>query len=126
MIKLNTMTQKELKEQYKQMKFKMGVFQIRNIANDKIYVDCSTNLDAIRNRNWTELNFGGHRSPELQKDWNDAGEGNFVFEILAEIEPEDGKNTDYKKEINALLELYLEELQPFGNKGYNRPPKKSE
>lgn len=118
------MTKKELKDQYKQMKFKMGVFQIRNTVNGKIYVEGSINLDSIWNRHKVQLNFGGHPNLELQKDWNAAGEGCFVFEILAEIEEEEGKNIDYKKEVKALEALYIDDLQPFGDKGYNWRPKK--
>mgnify|MGYP002383887052 CR=1 FL=1 len=51
------MTQKELKEKYKQMKFPMGVFQIRNTVNGKIFVDSSTNLPAIWNRHKTQRDF---------------------------------------------------------------------
>ncbi len=91
------MTKKELKDQYKQMKFKMGVFQIRNIANGKIFIDSSIDLDSIWNRHKTQLNFGGHPNLELQKDWKTFGETGFAFEILAEIKEEEGKNIDYKK-----------------------------
>ena len=48
---------KKLKEEYKHKKNRMGVFQIRNTANGKIYVGSSLNLDAIWNRNKMELNF---------------------------------------------------------------------
>ena len=118
------MTKKELKDQYKQMKFRMGVFQIRNTVNGKIYVEGSANLDSIWNRHRTQLNFGGHPNPELQKDWKDSGEANFVFEILAEIAEEAGKNIDYKKEVKTLEAMYIDDLQPFGDKGYNWRPKK--
>ncbi len=117
------MTQKELKEKYKQMKFPMGVFQIRNTVNGKIFVDSSTNLPAIWNRHKTQLDFGGHPNSELQKDWKEVGEENFVFEILSEIEQDESKNLDYKKEVKALELLYIDDLQPFGEKGYNWKPK---
>ena len=41
---------KDLKQDYKQMKFRMGVFQIRNTLNNKIFVDSSMDLVAIWNR----------------------------------------------------------------------------
>lgn len=43
-------TKKEIKDSYKQLKFKVGVFQIRNIINNKIYIESSTDLVAIWNR----------------------------------------------------------------------------
>ncbi len=113
-------TNKELKEEYKQMKFKMGVFQIRNTVNNKIFVESSINLDAIWNRHRVQLNFGNHRNEELQKDWTELGQDKFKYEIISEIEENDNPETDYKKEVKLLEEMYMEELKPFGEKGYNR------
>lgn len=118
------MTNKELREEYKNIKFKMGVFQIRNIVNGKILIEGSPNLDKIWNRHHVQLNFGNHRNVELQKDWNTYGESNFVYEILGEIQEEEGKLLDNTKEIKILEQMFLEELQPFGEKGYNRQPLK--
>lgn len=111
---------KALKEEYKQRKFRIGVFQLRNTASGKIFVGSSVNLDAIWNRIKTELKFNGHRNDALQKDWNAFGEDAFVFEILSELEQKEGDNVDYGKEVNKLEEMFIEELQPFGEKGYNR------
>ncbi len=117
-------TQKEIKDEYKQKKFRIGVFQIRNIQNEKIYVSSSVNLDAIWNRNRVELNFGNHRNEGLQQDWKTLGEANFRFEILAEIEQKDGETTDYGKEVKKLETMFIEELQPYLEKGYHTPPGK--
>jgi len=113
-------TKKELKEEYQQMKFRMGVFQIRNLATGKIFVGSSTNLDAIWNRHRFQLNFGSHPNEAIQKDWKELGEENFRFEILSEIKPKDGEQSDYAREVKLLEALYLEELAPFGERGYNR------
>jgi group I intron endonuclease len=110
---------KELKEAYKLKKFKIGVFQLRNTINGKILVGSSVNLDAIWNRIKAELKLEGHRNKELQQDWSAYGEENFVFEILSEIEQKDGDNVDYNKEARQLEEMFIEELQPFADKGYN-------
>lgn len=113
-------TQKELKEAYKLMKFPMGVFQIRNTVNGKIFVDSSNNLDAIWNRYRAELGFGSHPNKALQQDWNTYGEENFRYEILSVLEQKEGDTaTDYAKEVKVLEAMYKEELQPYGEKGYN-------
>ena len=114
-MKLN----KQLKEDYKQKKFNIGVFQIRNTINGKVLVGSSINLDAIWNRHKMELKFGGHRNKALQAEWKDFGEENFKFEILYELEQKEGDNTDYNKEVKKLEEMFIEELQPFGEKGYH-------
>jgi len=113
-------TNKELKEEYKQMKFKIGVFQIRNKVNGKIYIDSSVNLDAYWNRNRAQLNFGNHQNTVLQNEWNTFGEENFVYEILSEINHKDDEQIDYAKEAGQLAALYIEELKPFDEKGYNK------
>lgn len=116
-------TKKELKEAYKQMKFRMGVYQIRNTSNGKIFVDGSTNLDAIWNRHRMQLNFGNHRNTALQQEWQALGEAHFQYEILAELDQENDATIDYNKEVQTLTDMYIEELQPFAERGYNRSPK---
>ena len=116
-------SRKELKEEYKQMKFPIGVFQIRNTVNNKIYVESSIDLNAIWHRHRLQLNVGNHLNAELQKDWKELGEEKFRYEILEEIEQKDPAK-DYAKEAKVLEQMYIEELQPFDEKGYNSRPKK--
>ena len=118
------MTRKELINEYKNTKFRAGVFQIRNTANGKLYVEGSVNLDKIWNRHRLELEFGGHRNTELQQEWKIYGESAFVFEILGELAlQEEQSDEELKKEVKLLEQMYLEELQPFGEKGYHWKPK---
>ncbi|SFD23228.1 hypothetical protein SAMN05518672_1011167 [Chitinophaga sp. CF118] len=117
-------TKKDLKEEYKQMKFKMGIFQIRNTINGKVYIEGSINLNAIWNRHRMQLNFGVHPNLNLQNEWQEFGEENFRYEILAEIEHKENETADYNKEIKLLESMYIEELEPFEEKGYNKKIKK--
>lgn len=110
---------KDLVKEYQQIKPKMGVFQIRNTVNDKIFVDSSMKMDSKWNRHQTELQFRTHRNKALQEAWNEDGKTNFVFEVLAELDHEEGKNINYRKELKVLEKMYLEELSPFDEKGYN-------
>ena len=110
---------KDLKAAYKLKRFKVGVFQLRNKVNGKIFVGSSVNLDAIWNRISSELKLGGHRNKQLQNDWMMFGEENFTFEILSELQEEEGTTRDPAKEVKKLEEMFIEELQPFGDKGYN-------
>ena len=112
-------TKKELKEEYNNVKPRIGVFQIRNTVNGKIYIEASVNLDKIWNRHRVELNFGGHRNASLQKEWSEFGETNFKYEILSEIKQAENTTIDYSKEAKHLAKMFIEELQPFGDKGYN-------
>jgi len=112
-------TRKELKSEYREMKVKMGVFQVRNMLNQKIFIGSSTDLNAIWNRTRTALRFGNFQNAELQKDWNTLGEDKFVFEILSEIKQEEDIQKDYRREVRQLEKMFIEELQPFGERGYH-------
>lgn len=118
-----TQSRKELTAAYKQMKFRIGVFQIRNLADGKIYVGSSVNLDAMWNRLRVELNFGSFANAALQRDWKHYGEAGFAYEVLAEIDQKEGETADYAKEVKVLEALYLEDLKPYGERGYNQVPK---
>jgi group I intron endonuclease len=118
-------TKKEMKQEYKLFKSKKGVYQIKNNSNGKIFVGSSKDLVAIWNRHKLQLNFGSHQNIELQNDWKKFGEDSFSYEILSEIKEEDGKEIDYNKELKFLEDLYLEELEPFEEKGYNKRKNKT-
>ena len=117
-------TRKELKEEYKQMKFKMGVFQIKNNINGKIFIGSSLDLKAIWYAQKLQLDMGMHQNSELQKDWKEFGSENFSYEILDEINQTEDKPIDYKKEIKTLEDMIIDDLQPFEESGYNKKSKK--
>jgi hypothetical protein len=119
-------TRKELLEEYKQMKPIMGVYSITNTTNGKKLVEGSINIAAIWNRSRFELNNGTHANTGLQKDWTMLGEDAFSFEILSEISEDKTRQLDYKHEVKQLEDLFVEELQPFGDRGYNNQAMKCE
>jgi GIY-YIG catalytic domain len=110
---------KELAQAYKLIKPQMGVFQIKNEQNGKFLIGSSTDLKAIWNRNKAELNFNSHRNKALQADWTTFGEQAFTFTILSEIQQKEEEKIDYAKEVKTLEGMFIEELQPFGEKGYH-------
>ncbi|WP_167618125.1 GIY-YIG nuclease family protein [Maribellus sediminis] len=103
-------SKKEQKEAYKQMKFQMGVFQIRNLTNNKILIDNSTDIHSKWNRHKMELRFGNHKNLALQHDWNTNGETNFALEILAELKENEEQNVNYQRELKALQKRTVEAL----------------
>lgn len=113
-------TKKQLKDEYKLKKFKAGVFVVRNITNDKIFLGSSVNMDAMWNRIRLQLDVGSHPNSELQADWKSLGEDKFRFEIISEIKQKDDVQQDLAKEVKELELLYLDELKPYGEKGYNK------
>jgi hypothetical protein len=112
-------SKKELKRQYLQSHRPMGVFLIRNNANDKAFVGASLNLPGIINRHKFALQHGSHASKSLQSDWNELGARAFSFEIVDELTARTNPGVDYRQELELLEKLWLEKLQPYDEKGYN-------
>ncbi len=104
-------TKKELKDEYKQMKFPMGVFQVKNSSNNKVLIDHSLDMESKWNRHKMELKFGNHRNKDLQKDWDKYGEENFVFEVITELKKNEKENGNYSSELKTLQDIVIEELK---------------
>jgi hypothetical protein len=104
----------------------MGVYQIRNTVNGKIWIDSSTNVPAKFKRYSLQLNGGSHVSKSLQADWNEFGADAFAFEVLEPVLPRDDPNYDYAADLKVLQELWMEKLEPYGDKGYNERTKSRE
>jgi len=117
---------KELTRAYKQNHRPMGVFQIRNIANDKVLIGVSLNLPGILNRHKFQLRMGKHGNHGLQAEWDEFGSESFAFEIIDELQPREEPGYDYREDLAFLEELWLEKLKPYGHRGYNEKKKGKE
>ena len=120
------MNKRELKREYKQNLRPMGVFQIRNTVNEKVFIGSTLNLPGIFNRHEFQLKMGGHPNKILQADWNEFGAENFEFEILEEVFPRENPDYDYAADLEVLEDLWLEKLEPYGERGYNERKKTRE
>ncbi len=112
--------------EYKLSHRPMGVFQIRNTTNDKVFVDSSVNIPGKINRHKFALNMGSHASKPLQADWNELGEACFEFETVEPVEPRDDAKYNYSADLETLEDLWLEKLEPYGDTGYNTRKKTRE
>jgi len=112
-------SKKELKAQYKNMDIPIGVYAIKNTTNNKIFVGSTANLNAIWNRHVFQLQAGVHPNKALQEDWKIFGESAFRFDILSMIKKDSTKTKDYSDELKELEEMFIDDLQPFNNNGYN-------
>ena len=110
---------RELKRQYKERVKTAGVFQVKNTANGRVLLGSSLNLDGPLNGHRFMLTIGTHRNEALQKDWNTYGAEKFVFEILEVAKVKDDPHFDLADELTLLEEIWVEKLQPFGERGYN-------
>lgn len=118
--------QKARKKEYQQSHRPMGIWAIRNLTNDKVLIGAALNLPGILNRHKFSLQMGSHHCKPLQKDWNELGGERFSFEILDEIAPRPDPDYDYRADLLILEDMWLENLAPYGEKGYNEPKKSRE
>lgn len=115
----NVNTKSEIRNNYKRALTTMGVYQVRNLVNGKIFVGSNKNIPARINRHKFELKYGSENITELQEDYNKYGEDKFVYEIIDELKPKEDTEYNYTEDMKVLEELWIEKLQPFEEKGYN-------
>lgn len=89
-----------------------GIYQIRNIINNKIYLGSSKYFSTRLRRHHSDLNRNRHHSYKLQRAINKYGFDNFVFEII------ELKTDEYKIHILDMEQEYLDILEPY-KYGYN-------
>jgi group I intron endonuclease len=112
-------TKEDLKREYKERAKPAGVFLIKNTANGKVFLGSSLNLEGPLNRHKFALTMGQHRNAMLQQEWNEYGADRFVFEILEVVKVKDDQNFNLVDELTLIEQIWLEKLQPFGDRGYN-------
>lgn len=111
---------KEIKKLYKQKLPDMGIYQVKNLANGKIYVGRATDLNGRLNSERFQLKNSMHMNRELQKEFNDLGEEKFAFEVVDRLRPKEGAGHDHGQELKELEVIWLDKLQPYNEKGYNK------
>lgn len=113
------MNKRELINKYKQTVQPMGIYQIRNVTNGKIYIGSAKDLRGRINSNKFQLKMGSHLNKELQKDYNEIGLEGFSFDILDYLKPKEELQYDYTEDLKVLEEMWLEKLRPYNESGYN-------
>ena len=69
-------------------KMKSGIYQIRNILNNKSYIGSAKNLKIREREHFLDLEKNQHSNKHLQNAFNKYGKKSFVFEILAKCPQE--------------------------------------
>lgn len=115
----NGKSRKEIQREYKERVKPSGVYQVRNAVNGKVLLGSDLNLEGTLNRHRFMLRMGSHPIRALQQDWNELGEDKFVFEILEEVKRTNDPNFNLEDELILVEQIWLEKVQPFGERGYN-------
>jgi group I intron endonuclease len=112
-------SRKDLNREYQERVKPAGVFQIKNLENGKVLLGSSLNLEGPLNGHKFMLKSNAHKNTALQQDWHEFGPDKFVFEILEVVKVSDEPNFNLNDELTLLEQIWLEKLQPFGERGYN-------
>jgi hypothetical protein len=113
-------SKRHMRRSYKETMVPAGVFVITNTLNGRTLVGASMNVDGAINRNRFELEHQTHRNAALLCDWNQFGAENFSFDRVETMRARDDPAFDYKAELEVMLQLWCDEYECFGAKGYNR------
>jgi hypothetical protein len=113
-------TRREMIKEYKNTIRPMGIVQVRNLRNNRVYLTASANTVGTINSIRFQLKMGNFPpSPGLAQDWKELGEEHFVVEVLDELTPVDDPAYDYQDDLKALAVMWMEKLKPFGERGYH-------
>ncbi len=89
-----------------------GIYQIRCLANGKVYVGSAVDLKARWKAHCGLLSRGNHHSVILQNAWTKHGADQFVFEVLEIV--------GNKADLIRIEQEYLDRFQPFApTDGFN-------
>ena len=79
---------REILQAYKEEKRPVGIFAVRCVATDQVWIGMSRNLTQQKNGVWFSLRLGSHPNRKLQAVWNEKGEAAFTFEVVEELDDE--------------------------------------
>jgi len=97
-----------------------GIYLIRNLVNNKIYIGSAVNIKNRWYRHKNQLTTNKHKNPYLQSAWNKYGIGNFSFEIVSKLHFIDKNKELSKQHILANEQIYLDLYESYKReKGYN-------
>ncbi len=114
------MDRREMIKEYKRALRPMGIVQVKNLKNGRVYITPSANTTGTINSIRFQLKMGAFLpSPALAQDWKELGEQSFRIEVLDELKPVDDPDHDYQADLKTLETIWLEKLKPYGDQGYH-------
>ncbi len=103
---------------------KSGVYQIRNVINNKRYIGSTVNFKTRWKGHRKALIEGTHHSFRLQNAWNKDSEKSFVFETIACLERGNKTYLEFRPFLLAQEQHYKDLYKSYDRKyGYDICPK---
>lgn len=111
---------KEIIKEYKNQKHPAGLFAVKNIPGNKMFIGASLNLPAKIRGITFELEMGKHAYSNLAEDFIRLGKDKFEIFILDELDVKDETEKELKKELESLEQMWIEKLKSEGITFYNK------
>ncbi len=74
---------------YKERKVESGIYAVRCVPSDQVWVGSATDLSTIQNRLWFTLRQGNNPHRSLQEAWAAHGIEAFTFEAVERLKDDD-------------------------------------
>lgn len=91
-----------------------GIYKITCTISGKFYIGSAVNLYTRHYDHFSTLRRSKHKNIYLQRAYDKYGKDAFTFEVL-ELVPD-------RKMLTTREQYWFDELQPFGDRGYNIAP----
>ena len=111
---------KEIIKNYKNQKQPAGIFAVKNLVDNKIFIGTSLNLPAKLRGISFELELGSHAFKNLADDYKKLGKNNFEISILDELQVKDETDAGLRAELDMLESMWVEKLKADGVVFYNK------
>ncbi len=112
---MDRMRKKELIREYLETKTPMGILSIKNVKENKVFLDVDKDTKSKINRLCFQLDLGSCPARELQKDWKRLGKDSFEIKVLELLEyDKDESKTDYSEELKILVFMWQDKLEKQG------------
>lgn len=108
---MDACSKKALKAQYKNRTMVGGVFCIRCIADDAVWLRSTTDIQGSKNR--LAFSISTNLCPEtcMAQAWKSHGAAAFSFEVLETLEKKEAQSDrEFSEDIGVLFELWAEKL----------------
>lgn len=104
------------------MQNKSGIYLLKCLENNKIYVGSTDNLHQRKIKHFRDLNNNNHANPYLQEDFNKYGEEKITFEIIEFLNYLNTNecNDYFCERENFYMDKFKSHIKTYGKEfGYN-------
>lgn len=106
---METRSKKELKENYKSRVVVGGIFGIKCLGNDRIWIKSTKDMPGQKNRFGFAVATNSCPEPGMLGEWKQYGAKSFSFVVLEEIEKgEIQTEQEFSDDVATLLEIWID------------------